>query len=169
MWNLQLFKLWQLNPGFQKQPERQADPTAGGPSHSPRPPSPHCCIQETQAQGRQVTLPRVSLTRDTSGQPGDTQNLARPDPASAPTLALVPTVKGTLWEQKATHCVTLRQRGRGQRLRTPGLVTTAPHATHSLGQREALGWGWGGTLEFPGRTLSFRKPWSHRAPAGQRS
>lgn len=116
-----------------------------------------------------MTLPRVPLTGDTSGQPGDTQNLACPGPASAPTLALVPTVKGTLWEQKATHCVTLRQRGRGQRLRTPGLVTTAPHATHSLGQREALGWGWGDTLEFPGQTLSFREPWSHHAPAGQRS
>lgn len=35
----------------------------------------------------------------------DTQNLAWPGPASTPALALLPTVKGTLWGQKATHCV----------------------------------------------------------------
>ena len=75
----------------------------------------------------------------------DTQNLAWPSPASTPALALLPVVKGTLWGQKATHCVT-GDKGAGDRGAGQRGATTTLHPTSSPCRGV-------GSLEFPLCTL----------------
>lgn len=60
------------------------------------------------------TLSQGSPSREHIWASGDTQNLACPGPVSTPALALLPRVKGTLWGQKATYCVT-GDKGAGDR------------------------------------------------------
>lgn len=69
--------------------------------------------------------------------------LAWPSPTSTPILALLPTLKGTLWGQKVTHCVPGDKGARDRGSRRLG----RPHHYHTpppLCQRRAGG----GTLEF---------------------
>lgn len=67
-------------------------------------PSPQCTTRETEAQADDVNPSRASLSQGHGWAVGDTQSLA--EQARPPPPALLPTVKGTLWGQKATYCVT---------------------------------------------------------------
>ena len=88
----------------------------------------------------------------------DTQNLAWPGPASTPALALLPMVKGTLWGQKATHCVTgdkgAGDRGAGRR----GATTPHPPSSPCRGI---------GSLEFPLCALQATPGQIHNPAWGQ--
>lgn len=96
-----------------------------------------------------MTLFRGSPSQGHIWAAEDTQNLAWPDPASTPTLALLPTVKGTLWGQKATHCVT-GDKGAGDR--GSGCLGGHNNTTHHLLLCRGLAGG-EGSLEFPRYTL----------------
>lgn len=106
--------------------------------HTPGLPSPHCATRETEAQAGDVNPSRGSPLQGHIWAVEDTQNLAWPSPASTPALALLSPVKGTLWGQKATYCVT-GDKGAGdrgsRRLDWPQLYTPPPAC--------AEGWAWG--------------------------
>ena len=89
----------------------------------------------------------------------DTQNLAWPGPASTPALALLPMVKGTLWGQKATHCVT-GDKGAGDTGAGRRGATTTPHPTSSPCRGV-------GSLEFPLCTLQATPGQVHNPAWGQ--
>lgn len=98
-------------------------------------PSPHCTIQETEVQGRHEPF-WGSPSQGHIWAAEDTQNLAWPGPVSTPALALLPTVKGTLWGQKATHCVT-GDKGAGDRGSGCLNWPQQPHAPPPPGAEEA--------------------------------
>lgn len=105
--------------------------------------------QETEAQGTTRKLRPFQgspLTQGTARQLRTCRTwprLAWPSPASTPILALLPTLKGTLWGQKVTHCVPGDKGARDRGSRRLG----RPHHYHTpppLCQRRTGG----GTLEF---------------------
>lgn len=90
--------------------------------------------------------------------------LAWPSPVSTPILALLPTLKGTLWGQKNHPLFPRRQWGKRQRLQAPGQATPLRHTTPSVSKE-----GWGRHLGIPAldmkhsRMLGPRKTRNHPA------